>query len=115
MTRKRSLIGPRPRSVGRVMVAIALLGVAALALGGVLGLARQDALTLLPLFLLIGILVLRPYAGERLIARLRKSQPRRAPQLPSVSRRPRRPVLARGGRLIATAMAGRAPPLALAR
>jgi hypothetical protein len=97
------------------VVAIALLTVAALALSGLLGLAQQDLLTLLPLFLLLGILVLRPYAGEQLIARLRKRKPRRDPQLPLVaSRGPRVPVMARGGRLIATAMAGRAPPLALA-
>jgi hypothetical protein len=64
---------------------------------------------------LVGILVLRPYAGEQFIARLRRRKPDRPRQLPSIaSRRPRLPVLARGGRLIATAMAGRAPPPALA-
>jgi hypothetical protein len=102
--------------VSRIAVAIGLFAVGALALSGLLGLSRQDLLTLLPLFLLMAVLVLRPYAGERLIARLRRGRPSRTRPGPVVaSRRPQLSGLARGGRLIATAMAGRAPPLAPAR
>jgi hypothetical protein len=115
MTCKRSAVLPRPRPGGRVLAALAVVALVALAAAGGLDLPRGDLLTLLPLFLLVAVLALRPYAGERLIARLRRSRVRRArPGLATASQRPRPSALARGGSLIATAMAGRAPPPPLA-
>jgi hypothetical protein len=73
-------------------------------------------LSLLPLALLVGALLLGRYPGERtLAARLHGTRPRRRRIAPrtALPRRPRRPYAAapRGGRLVAAAIASRPPPL----
>jgi hypothetical protein len=90
-----------------VLVALALVGAIALPTG---------ALTMLPALVLAAIMLARPYLGEQAIARLRASRARRtAPAACDCPcSRSRGPVVARGGRLIAAALAGRAPPAALA-
>ncbi len=69
---------------------------------------------MLPAVVLAAMMLTRPYLGERVIARLRARRPRRASAVRAIVRslRPEGRV-ARGGRLIAAALAGRAPPLAL--
>jgi hypothetical protein len=72
-------------------------------------------LSLVPLALLVGTLLLGRYPGERtLAARLRDARPRRRRDAPAlVVRTPRRPFAAavRGGGLVAAAIASRPPPL----
>jgi hypothetical protein len=73
------------------------------------------ALSLIPLVLLVGTLLLGRYPGERtLTARLRSTRPRRrrAALMPP-ARAPRPPFAAavRGGGLVAAAIASRPPPL----
>jgi hypothetical protein len=94
---------------------LALLALAALALGGAIDLLQSGALTMFPAMAFAVMMLTRPYLGERVIARLRARRPRRAGVV-HASVRSRRPEMrvARGGRLIALALAGRAPPLALA-
>lgn len=75
-------------------------------------------LTVLPAFALAAIMLARPYLGQRTIARLRLRRqapapsPRAVPEVGSHRRAQR--TLSRGGLLIAAALAGRAPPAALA-
>jgi hypothetical protein len=94
------------------VVGVATLAVVAvLAALGILGMLGPGALTMLPALLLAVALFAGRYPGERLIERWARSRPRvratiaraLAPQSPS-------PTLLRGGRLIAVALAGRAPP-----
>ena len=96
------------------MLALALAGVVVLILAGDLAASLQAALLMvLPVLALAVVLLTRPYLGERTLARLRarcghrpREQARRgSPQRPAAL------VPARGGRLIAVALAGRAPPL----
>lgn len=74
-------------------------------------------LSLLPLAMLVGALVLGRYPGERTLARVRaaaRPRPvRRAAR--TTARAPRRPWAAapRGGRLVGAAIASRPPPLPL--
>lgn len=91
---------------------MALAALAVLATGGAV---HTGVLTMLPALTLAALMLTRPYLGERAIARLRGR--RAAPAATRASSRacPRfRRDVARGGRLIATALAGRAPPAALA-
>jgi hypothetical protein len=72
-------------------------------------------LSLAPLALLVGTLLLGRYPGERTLTRARaavRRPPRRAARRPPV-RPPRRPWAAapRGGCLVAAAVASRPPPL----
>src|SRR5271168_4407778 len=85
----------RSRMLWRIALVVALIALVALALAT--------------------MMLTRPYLGERAIARLRLRSPprRRAAAGSGVRPRPRASV-ARGGRLIAAALAGRAPPRALA-
>jgi hypothetical protein len=94
---------------------VALVVLVALALGGVIDPLQSGALTMLPALVLAAMMLTRPYLGERAIARLRSRRPPRrgAAARIGVRLRPRASVV-RGGRLIAAALAGRAPPLALA-
>jgi hypothetical protein len=96
----------------RLALGVATLGVVAvLALLGVHGMLGPGALTMLPALLLAGALFAGRYPGERLIERWARGRPRvratvaraLAPERPS-------PTLLRCGRLIAVALAGRAPP-----
>jgi hypothetical protein len=116
MSCRRLEVGPRTRACGRVVIALAVVAFMLLAATGGLGASRDGLLTLFPLFLLIALMIVRPYAGERLIARLRDA---RAPRRRITCGRGSAPrlghgTLARGGRLIAAALAGRAPPRSLA-
>jgi hypothetical protein len=75
----------------------------------------QSLLILLPALALALVMLIRPYLGERTITRLRVARSRRRDPRAALSLpRPRsrwQPSI-RGGRLIAAALAGRAPPAA---
>ena len=106
----------RSRLAWRVVLMLALVALSALVLSGAVDPLQNGVLTLAPALALAAMMLTRPYLGERAIARLRGRGPRRR-RLPRPSAAvPPRPVacVARGGRLIAVALAGRAPPLALA-
>jgi len=111
------VLGPRGRSrpLWRMASLVALIALVALALGGAIDPLQSGALTMLPALALATMMLTRPYLGERALARLRsRRRPRRrAAARIVVCARPRASVV-RGGRLIAAALAGRAPPLALA-
>ncbi len=117
MSSLRSALAPhiRVRLVWRMALAFALVALVALAWAGAIDPLQSGALTMLPALALAAMMLTRPYLGERAIARLRarRPQPRVAAAIGSERLRPRAS-LARGGRLIAVALAGRAPPLALA-
>ncbi len=110
-----SVFSPRARVIWRLALALALIAFTALALSGEIGGLQSGALTLLPVIALAVVKLARPYIGEGVIAQMHVRRRRRpcAAALIVVPLR-RRGGLARGGRLIAVAMAGRAPPLALA-
>jgi hypothetical protein len=90
---------------------VALLAIGVLVPLGVLGALGSGALTLLPALLLVAALLAGRYPGEQLIERWRRDRPRIRPAVARV-RIPSRPSRERpqGGRLIARALAGRAPP-----
>jgi hypothetical protein len=70
--------------------------------------------SIVPLLLLVAMLALGRYPGERALARARVARPaRRRP--PSSTARPARALLTlvRGGLLVASSLAGRAPPAAV--
>jgi hypothetical protein len=102
----------------RLSLALALIAFVALALSGEFGAVQGGVLMMLPALLLAVVMFTRPYLGEQAIAHLRgrRAQRKRGLDTPaSVIARLRSPARAlRGGRLIAVALAGRAPPLALA-
>jgi hypothetical protein len=107
--------GARARVAWRLVLAVALIVLAAVALSGAIGPIQGGVMMMLPAFLLMGVMLTRPYLGEGVITRLRTCRRRRL----SVASPARRPLgsptrVARGGRLIALALAGRAPPFALA-
>jgi hypothetical protein len=72
-------------------------------------------LSLIPVLALVAVLVPGRYPGERVLSRARGTRrpPRRAP---SATARPALPpiLLVRGGVLVASSLAGRAPPAAVA-
>ena len=91
---------------------LALLGASVLALIA-LGPpeVRMGVAYLCPFLVLIAFLLADRYPGERLIASTSEPTPQRRPQAthrPTVSFAPLRP---RGGRLLASSLAGRAPPV----
>jgi len=106
-------VGARP--AWRLALALVLIALLMLSLGGLIDPLQSGALSMLPALLLAALMLTRPYLGERAIARLRacrreRPSPRRVAASP-----PRQPArVVRGGRLIALALAGRAPPVALA-
>jgi hypothetical protein len=103
------------RSVGRAALVLALVAVVVLMLAGNVSAALQTAvLTVLPALALAVMMLTRPYLGERVIAELRARRGRRprAQARRGARRRLDALVPARGGLLIATALAGRAPPSA---
>jgi hypothetical protein len=97
------------------MLGLVLIGVVVLMLAGGVSASLQTALlTVLPALVLAVMMLTRPYLGERTIAGLRV---RRGHRPHAQARRGTRKrldalVLARGGGLIAAALAGRAPPRA---
>lgn len=110
-----SLFRPRARAGWRLGLILALMALAALALAGVIDPLQSGALTMLPALALAAIMLTHPYLGEHAIARLRARRARQWAEARPIAV-PRRPAtrVVRGGRLIAAALAGRAPPLALA-
>jgi hypothetical protein len=111
----RSVSGPQARVVWRLTLIVALVALAALGLSGAADTMQTGLLTMLPALTLGVMMLTRPYLGERVIARLRARRRRRVNGVGRTLGRPRPKVgVARGGRLIAMALAGRAPPLALA-
>ncbi|HTZ63320.1 MAG TPA: hypothetical protein VMB51_04395 [Solirubrobacteraceae bacterium] len=108
-----SVFGPLAR-VWRPVLVVALLAAAAFALGGSFAPVQSAALVLLPALALALAMLVRPYLGARAIARLRARRADRAQRpcstLLSVGARRMRAHAVRGGRLIAVALAGRAPP-----
>jgi hypothetical protein len=106
---------PRARLLWRLALILALLALVALALGGSIGSLQHGVLMLAPALALAVLMLTRPYLGEHTIARLRARGARRRDATP-VTLEPGRSCarLARGGCLIALALAGRAPPPALA-
>jgi hypothetical protein len=94
---------------------LALVAFTVVALSGKLGGIQGGALIMLPALLLAVVMLTRPYIGERVIARLRVRHlrhPRASAYVRGLLHSPTHAVS--GGRLIAVALAGRAPPLALA-
>jgi hypothetical protein len=121
MSSVRSVLGPRigarvsVRARWRCTVVLALLALSVLALSGAIDSLQSGALTMAPALALALLMLTRPYLGERVIARLRCARPRRMRVASSKAGRALPGAyVARGGRLIAAALAGRAPPLALA-
>jgi hypothetical protein len=103
----------RVRLVWRTALALALVVLVALAWTGAVDPLQSGALTMLPALALATLMLTRPYLGERAIARLRARRPRRGHAVATEGARLRPSAsVARGGRLIAVALAGRAPPLA---
>jgi hypothetical protein len=99
-------MAPR-RRIALVATSTALIGVGALLSGDV----RDGVVGLAPLLALVLTLIAGHYPGERLLEALvpRRRAPRRPP--PRVAPSPRvAAILPRGGSLVASAMAGRAPP-----
>jgi hypothetical protein len=116
MSYPRSASQPARRPIRRLLAVAVLLALAlaALVASGALGSLSAGALTMLPAIALVAIMLARPYAGERALARLRAARARRVRRAgtrstPVLAWRVQRS-LARGGRLIAVALAGRAPP-----
>lgn len=107
--------GPRARVVWRLTLVLALIALGAAALSGALGPVQGGVMIMLPALLLAVVMLTRPYVGERVIARLRIRRPRRPGAPAGAIAPPGQPArVMRGGCLIAVALAGRAPPLALA-
>ncbi len=113
-----AVLGRHARLLRRLSLTLALIAFVALALSGELGAVQGGVLIMLPALLLAAVMFTRPYLGEATIARLRVRRARHNRRLgtPACVIAPMRaPTRAsRGGRLIAVALAGRAPPLALA-
>lgn len=107
-------VRPAPRA-WRALCAVAfVLGVAGILSHADAG-AREGLLMVMPALALGLLMLARPYAGERLIARLRAGSSQHAPAGRSPSQgRPRDLLLVCGGRLLVGALAGRAPPVSLA-
>jgi hypothetical protein len=88
-----------------------VVAVGVLAPLGALGAFQSGALALLPALVLAAVLLAGHYPGERLIARWGCARPRVRQAITRVLAPPRPSrALPHGGRLIATALAGRAPP-----
>jgi hypothetical protein len=105
-----------PRRAGALAASVlAVAAIGLLASLGSLGALAPGVLMLLPPLLLALVLLAGRYPGERLIERWRRARPRARQALAAVLVPRRRPLqLVRGGRLIAAALAGRAPPLPVA-
>jgi hypothetical protein len=105
----------RVRLLWRLAPIVALIALTALALSGVVESLQGGAMMMLPALALAVVMLVRPYLGAGAIARLGARRARR-PSMAARVAMPLRPRIrvARGGRLIAVALAGRAPPSALA-
>jgi hypothetical protein len=106
-----ALMRPRDRRLQAGIVVLSMLLLAVLVHG-----AGVEALLAAPAFVLLAPLLAGRYLGERQIERLaaaRVPHPRRAtrPSATSIASRAPRVLLPRGGRLLATSLAVRPPPL----
>lgn len=109
-----SVSGPRAGLLWRLALMFALSALTAASLSGKLGAMQGGALIMLPALLLAVVMLTRPYLGERAIGKLGVHRTRRVrATAPAAARTRSFDYAVRGGRLIATALAGRAPPLAL--
>ena len=108
----RRLATPSPGRAAALVVALAAaVALATLAPLGVLGPLTPGALMLLPTLLLVLALLAGHFPGERLIERWGRGRPRPRKMIAQVLAPTHRPAQTlRGGRLIAAALAGRAPP-----
>ncbi len=103
------------RALSRLAALLALVALAALALSGAIDPLQSGALTMAPALALALLMFTHPYMGERVIARLRCARRmRRGAAAPQIARARPSAHVARGGLLIAAALAGRAPPRVLA-
>ncbi len=109
-----SLSRRRARVAGRLALILVLVCLTVLALGGAIDLLQTGVLTMLPALALAVMMLMRPYPGERVVARLRARRRRASAVRCTVGFLRPEASVARGGRLIAVALAGRAPPLAFA-
>jgi hypothetical protein len=105
----------------RLLLALGLGVLTALVASDASGVVCSALLTLLPALAISAVMLARPYLGERAIARIRRrcggsgARPRGAATAWVVGARRRcEHRLACGGLLIASALAGRAPPAVLA-
>jgi hypothetical protein len=99
----------------RFALVLALIVLGSLAVTGAIDPLQSGCLTMLPALALASMMLTRPYAGERTLARLRARRTARPDQAPAAAAPERPPArMVRGGRLIAVALAGRAPPRVLA-
>jgi hypothetical protein len=101
--------------MSRREIALATLGVgavlAALGLAGAAGALGTGALTMLPALLLAAALFAGRYPGEQLLGRWAGRRPSVRRTISRIAAPARRCVAPpRGGRLVAAALAGRAPP-----
>ena len=104
----------RSRAVGRLVLLLALAAFVALALREGGAALQTGALMMTPVFALAVLMLTRPYIGERILARLAVRRPRRREGARSFGPLWVMTQMARGGQLIAAALAGRAPPRLLA-
>jgi hypothetical protein len=109
-----SVYRPQSRVVWRLLLMLAMLAGLALALGDGGASLQTGALMLAPVLALSILMLTRPYIGERILARIAARRPRRAVAEVRFTAGHSRTSIVRGGRLIAAALAGRAPPPALA-
>jgi hypothetical protein len=98
-----SRLSPRGRVL--LLAALTVLCAALLAITGF----NVDLMTVLPALATAAVLVIWPYAGLELVLRISRRRPPR-PRRARASRRRRLPTVARGGRLLAASLGGRAPP-----
>jgi hypothetical protein len=104
-----SHLSPRGRVL--LLVVLAALSLAALLLTGF----NVGMLMLLPALVTAALLIVWPYPGLELILRI-AARRRPRPGRSRAVRRRRRPIaVARGGRLIAASLGGRAPPVLAVR
>jgi hypothetical protein len=107
---------PRSRAHARGPLAAVALASALIVAGSLLGFAGALAY-LLPPLLLVAVLLVRRYPGERallaLMARVRRRSPRGSRRV-AMPAKPTLLVPPRGGRLIASSLAVRPPPAPLA-
>jgi hypothetical protein len=106
--------GHRSGVVRRCALLLALLGLVALALTDGGASIQTGALMMAPVLAIAVVMLTRPYLGERILARLARQRPRHPVASLRLTTRWAGAGVARGGRLIAAALAGRAPPPALA-
>lgn len=100
----------RRRTLWRCAVVLVLLALLALTHGAGSASIQTGVLMMSPALCAAVMMLTRPYLGQGILARL--SARRRRPGAPRARSRAAHPRahLARGGRLIASALAGRAPP-----